>query len=132
MAGAVALLAWGVLALGWTLHAAPGGAGTHTQLGLAACGTKALTGYPCPTCGMTTAFAAFVHGDLPAALRAQVLGAVLAGGTLLAALGGALMAATGVHLGAVLRPIFVQRIGWLYLLAALALGSWALKAATGW
>lgn len=57
--------------------------GTHQQLGLPPCGFVALTGYPCPTCGMTTAFAHAVRGQMIAALYAQPAGAVLALGTVL-------------------------------------------------
>ena len=31
------------------------GVGSHQQLGLPPCSMLTLTGYPCPTCGMTTA-----------------------------------------------------------------------------
>jgi len=33
------------------------------------CTYRVLFGHPCPTCGMTRAFAALSHGDLDAALR---------------------------------------------------------------
>jgi hypothetical protein len=52
---------------------------THTQIGLPPCNMLRIFGRPCPTCGMTTSFALLVRGDLPASLRAN------AGGTLLAA-----------------------------------------------
>ncbi|MGE3821953.1 MAG: DUF2752 domain-containing protein, partial [Isosphaeraceae bacterium] len=34
----------------------PSGFGTHRQLGLPPCHFAWVTGKPCPTCGMTTAF----------------------------------------------------------------------------
>jgi Protein of unknown function (DUF2752) len=37
--------------------------------GLVLCPFRALTGYPCPGCGMTRAFSAIAHGDLWRALR---------------------------------------------------------------
>lgn len=52
--------------------------GTHEQLGLAACRFQLLTGKPCPSCGMTTAFSLLMHGDLPAAARANLAGLLLA------------------------------------------------------
>ena len=51
---------------------------THTQLGLPPCNMVQLTGYPCPTCGMTTSFALLVRGDLPGSLRANWVGTLLA------------------------------------------------------
>ncbi len=42
-----------------------------------ACPFKALTGAPCPTCGMTHAFVALAHGDLGHALAASPAGALL-------------------------------------------------------
>jgi hypothetical protein len=42
------------------------------------CPARALTGLPCPTCGMTHAFVAVAHGDLAAAVAASPAGALLA------------------------------------------------------
>jgi hypothetical protein len=50
------------------------GFGTHEQLGLPACAFLAWTGWPCPTCGLTTSFAHAAHGDLARAFSAHVLG----------------------------------------------------------
>jgi len=57
------------------------GVGTHLQLGRPECSMLALTGYPCPTCGMTTAFAHTVRGQWLRAIRAQPMGWLLAMGT---------------------------------------------------
>jgi len=51
---------------------------THLQLGLPECNFKALTGKPCPSCGMTTSFALLVRGDVPNSLRANCVGTLLA------------------------------------------------------
>ncbi len=51
---------------------------THQQLGLAPCNLVAVTGYPCPTCGMTTAFAWAVRGRFFASFAAQPVGLLLA------------------------------------------------------
>jgi Protein of unknown function (DUF2752) len=51
---------------------------THRQLGLPPCNFYALTGYPCPSCGMTTSFALLAHGDVANSLRANAVGTVLA------------------------------------------------------
>lgn len=41
----------------------PRGLGTHEQLGLPPCGLQSLFGTPCPSCGMTTAWTLFSHGQ---------------------------------------------------------------------
>ncbi|HZZ84192.1 MAG TPA: DUF2752 domain-containing protein [Anaeromyxobacteraceae bacterium] len=42
------------------------------------CPLLALTGWPCPTCGMTRAFVRLAHGRLQGAVAASPLGAFLA------------------------------------------------------
>jgi hypothetical protein len=56
----------------------PTGSGSHRQLGLAPCAMPVLTGLPCPTCGMTTAFAYAVRGQIGKAFHAQPVGLILA------------------------------------------------------
>ena len=51
---------------------------THRQLGLPPCTFKKATGYPCPSCGMTSSFALTVRGDLWHAFQANFVGALLA------------------------------------------------------
>lgn len=88
-----------------------------------------LTGYPCPTCGMTTAFAHVVRGELISAFHAQPAGLVLALGTIFAA---------GISLG-VLITGKVWAVNWyrvsparvtLVIMLLLAFG-WAYKVGTG-
>lgn len=52
----------------------PAGHGTHKQLGLAACPSTVIFDRPCPGCGLTTSWTALLHGDLPHALSAHLLG----------------------------------------------------------
>jgi hypothetical protein len=60
------------------LEPSPKGFGTHTQLGLPPCHFLWVTGRPCPTCGMTTAFAWFVRGRLDRSWQANPVGVLLA------------------------------------------------------
>lgn len=57
----------------------PAGHGTHRQLGLPPCAFNAVTGKLCPSCGLTTSFAAMTHMDISTAARAHALGPVLFG-----------------------------------------------------
>lgn len=52
--------------------------GTHQQLGLPPCGFLTIFQIPCPGCGMTTAFALVVRGDLAAGWQANSAGVVIA------------------------------------------------------
>jgi hypothetical protein len=71
------------LGFGAALKPDPSGMGTHTQLGLGPCGFLLQTGYPCITCGMTTAFTDFAHGHVIRAFLHQPAGMMLAALTLL-------------------------------------------------
>ncbi len=68
----------GIMGMAWYMNPDPKGIGTHQRLGLPPCGFLVTTGLPCPTCGMTTAFAHTVRGHLLEATRAQPAGTVLA------------------------------------------------------
>ncbi len=86
-----------------------------------------LVGYPCPTCGMTTAFAHTVRGEFRAAFAAQPGGLVLALATVLAASVSASVLATGrvwlvnwyriTPMRVTLATVFVVIGGWAYKLA---------------
>lgn len=65
-----------LLAAAASLEADPAGLGTHTQLGLPACPWRVNRDYPCPTCGMTTAFTLAADGRLIDAARTQPAGAM--------------------------------------------------------
>lgn len=90
--GIVFVGSMGILAAAAWITPDPSGMGSHRQLGLAPCTMVALTGLPCPTCGMTTAFAYTVRGQWLAAFGAQPAGFLLALLT---------VAATAVSLGVV-------------------------------
>jgi hypothetical protein len=75
---AVGLLCLAPLVTAALLRPDPSGMGTHMALGLGACSFPRMFGIPCPTCGMTTSWAWFARGDLPASLWVQPMGALLA------------------------------------------------------
>ncbi|MEO1511371.1 MAG: DUF2752 domain-containing protein [Planctomycetota bacterium] len=101
------------------------GHGTHTRLGLPACGWAVAFDAPCPTCGMTTAFAHAATADGWASLSAQPAGAAMAVltaaglfGGLHGALGGARV--EGVFAWMVTKPALVTA-------SAVVLVAWAWK-----
>lgn len=51
--------------------------GSSAQLGLPPCGFQQFTGYPCPGCGLTTAFAYMARLDLVGAWHVNAFGIVL-------------------------------------------------------
>ncbi|MEM9064673.1 MAG: DUF2752 domain-containing protein [Planctomycetota bacterium] len=78
---AAAFVALGCLTLLATaagLSPSEDGHGTHHQLGLPPCGFLSVTGHPCATCGMTTAYAHAANADLIEAARIQPAGMLLA------------------------------------------------------
>lgn len=75
-------LAWfllwaGVTAFALYLNPDPHNHGTHQQLGLPPCPSVLFFNRPCPGCGLTTSFAAFVHGYWAQAFQAHAMGPVL-------------------------------------------------------
>jgi hypothetical protein len=74
--GAIGLAA--VLGVACRLEPDPRGYGTHTQLGLFPCMFAQVTGYRCPSCGMTTSFAWFVRGRFERSWQANPVGSLLA------------------------------------------------------
>lgn len=66
-----------VLSLSFYLRPEAAGVGTHTQLGLPPCGVYELFGKPCPSCGMTTAFALLARGLISEAVKVQPAGAAV-------------------------------------------------------
>jgi hypothetical protein len=121
----VAIAAIGLLgAASWMTPAAEGH-GTHTQLGLPPCQWPALYGMPCPTCGMTTAFAYAVDGDLAASFMAQPMGFLLAIVTAAALLSSLYVLATGSAIGGLYLRLWNR--GGVWCLVAGLLLSWGFK-----
>ncbi|MES2642412.1 MAG: DUF2752 domain-containing protein [Myxococcota bacterium] len=131
----LALPTWTVLGISRALHPDPAGTGTHTQLGLGRCPVLALTGYPCPMCGMTTTFALMADlRPVDAALN-QPFGLVLFSLTVVAALSGAAQLLTGRPVVASLLERVLRREQlFAGLLLAGMIGGWVYKTAIvrGW
>jgi len=66
-------------AVALALHPSKSLHGTHTQLGLPPCGSVVLFHRPCPGCGLTTSITATLHGQVLAALKANIFGPILYG-----------------------------------------------------
>lgn len=79
--------------------------GTHLQLGLPPCGFMTLTKTPCPGCGMTTAFAFVVRGEISSGLSANWVGVLIAALTIMITAG----ATAAVFLG----PTTQKCVDWL-------------------
>ena len=67
-----------VLIVAASLNPNPSGVGSHKSLGLQSCALLDRAGMPCPSCGMTTSFTWFAHGNLLASFYVQPMGMVLA------------------------------------------------------
>jgi len=115
-----------VLALAAWLTPSVEGVGTHRQIiGLPPCGWIAAAGIPCPTCGMTTAFAHAADGNLPASFRTQPMGALLALACAVSLLVCVYVAATGSNLGRALGRLWGRRVAWG--LCAAFVAAWVFK-----
>ena len=125
--GAIAVVCLVVLALSAVLDPEPSGQGTHEQLGLPACSSIVTTGYPCPSCGLTTSMAAMARGRVVFAAQAQPFGVVAFAATVVLAVGGLAEVFTGRDW---LRHL---RIGPWWIAAGIGglLAGWAIKLAVG-
>jgi hypothetical protein len=68
------LVCGAMLGVGMWLTPDANGTGTHQQLGLPPCGWYQTWGFPCMTCGCTTAVSHFAHGQLLASFITQPFG----------------------------------------------------------
>ena len=125
LATLVAVGAATILGLAAYLEPSPTGLGTHTQLAMPTCGWIVTMDIPCPTCGMTTAFAHAANGNLLRSLGAQPLGAALALFTAMALLVAVYIAVTGSVIGSAFARLWSGRMAWI--LAVVAIAAWAYK-----
>ena len=118
-----------VLGIAAKVHPDPTGLGTHKQLGFPPCSMVVLTGYPCPTCGMTTAFAHPGRGEVISAFAAHPGGLIFALATVVA-----FSVSLGVLLTGKVWTINWYRISparFSVLIVLVLLGGWAFKIAEG-
>ena len=121
----VALGLAAVLLLSLWLKPDPRGLGTHEQLFLLPCNFHAMTGLPCPFCGMTTAFAHMARWQVREAFMAQPMGAlgfIVCMLLLPVAIGAAI---TGRNAIAAAMKLPWVKISWV--LAAMITASWLFK-----
>lgn len=114
-----------ILGLAAYLTPSPTGLGTHQALNLPPCGWIAVADLPCPTCGMTTAFAHAANGNMLASFHAQPLGWLLAMATAMTLLVSLHVLITGSRLHNVFWRLWGRWTVWI--LAALVVVAWAYK-----
>jgi hypothetical protein len=113
------------LLLSFLLEPDPRGLGTHQQVLLVPCNFYALTGLPCPFCGVTTAFAHMARGHVRDAFFSQpigMLGFLMCVMFLPVVLGAAI---SGRNLIAALERLPWGRLSWV--LGSVILASWMFK-----
>ena len=127
LALAVPVLA--VLAVAAVLEPRTGGFGTHQQLGIPPCSMLVETGWPCPTCGMTTSMAYAVRGHMILSMHAHPFGPVLAILMAGAGLAGLAQALSGRKL-----LVHLSRVGWWWgvVLGGGLLAGWGAKILVGY
>lgn len=124
-AGLVAVCCLSMLCVAAILDPDPSGLNTHTRLGLPECQWPATVGIPCPTCGMTTAFAHAANGRIDRAFITQPMGAILSLAASVAFWVSVWVAATGSRIGHFLLALFNPTVLWMA--AGLALLAWIYK-----
>ncbi len=120
-----ALGAAAVLGLATWMEPAEAGLGTHTQLNMPPCAWILAVDLPCPTCGMTTAFAHAAEGDLASSFAAQPMGAVLAVAAAITLLVGIYTALTGSRVALLFQRLWGRRAVWALAIGVVA--AWAYK-----
>jgi len=113
-----------ILAVAARINPDPAGHGTREQLGIPLCGFYERTGYPCPTCGMTTAFAHLVRGRVIRAFSTQPAGALAALACMIIPFFAGYVI---IHPRRFDWQMYLLRINWLgvlFILAAVVLLSW--------
>ncbi len=112
------------------LDPSPIGLGTHEQMNMPSCGWITVMDLPCPTCGMTTAFAYAAEGSFVSSFLSQPLGFALAILTAALLWLGLYTSVTGSRLLWIMGRVWGGRLwgrraGWMFVLVVL--GAWAYK-----
>lgn len=114
-----------LLALAAVLEPDPRGLGTHERLGLPPCTFRQLTGYRCPSCGMTTSWAQLVRGRIVDAFRDNAGGALLGLVSMLLAPWSLISGGRGRWLWGRIEPRAVFAAVWLWV--AVTLIDWGVR-----
>jgi len=122
---AILVPCFAILAVGAALTPDARGYGTHEQLGLPACGFLARTGWPCPSCGLTTSVTNTVHGHIVTAFWVQPFGVVLCAALALFGVVGLAQLVSGKDIVGKLRPA----IWWVWLVIGTFLAGWGFELA---
>lgn len=117
--------ALGLLSLAAWMEPSAAGHGTHQQLGLPKCDWIARFDLPCPTCGMTTAFAHATEGNFVASFLSQPLGFLLALATAASLLVSVYVVWTGSPVARIFARWWTNRM--IFVLVAAILLSWGFK-----
>ena len=126
-----ALVCTFILLTAWHLEPSYLPLGPRSWLSFPQCAFQNRTGYPCPTCGMTTAWARAVRADLISAFRANIAGAVLAIAAFLVLLAGLATAVLGrVFYLRIVAPVLglLSPGRWFFALLALIALAWTWNA----
>ncbi len=108
------------------LQPSPTGVGTHTQLfPLQSCAWIEYADMPCPTCGMTTAFAHAADGHFIRSFITQPMGCVLAIATAMAFWVSLYITFTGSPIWRVFQSMWRPSVVWI--MAILILAAWGYK-----
>jgi len=119
-----------VIATAAALTPNPLGHGTHMQLGLPPCGFLVATGYPCPGCGLTTAFANMADGHIVDAARANAFGVLLFLVSAVTVIVSLLALVRGWAVVPVLERLAIER--WALVLSLVSLTVWVTRCVTLW
>jgi len=125
LTGLIALGCLAVMGVAAWMTPSPAGIGTHCSLGLPPCSWVDRLDIPCPTCGMTTAFAHAADGHFLQSFKTQPLGTVIALGVAVTFWLTLTDTVLGSHLG---RSMLTLGRAWLlWTIGILALLAWLYK-----